>query len=301
VLAPLALGIFVSYRVFQTLDLTADGAFGVGAALAAALLQRGAPPLAATVVAAGGGLVAGTVTGLLSTRLSVSTLLAGVLTSTALYSAILFIMGGGNLSLASMDTLGGVVERFAHRFLQLPNAVTLFGTSVSPGVVAMLGVTAVIAAGLVIGLALLLATDVGLAMRSAGTNPQMARAVGVEVDRMVVLGLGLANGLIALGGALFAQYQGFANIEMGIGALIMGVASLLLGEAIVGRRPLGRWIAAAAVGALVLRLLVAGAIRAGLPPNALKLVTALFVLAVLIAPRLVHRPGRPVQGARSHA
>jgi putative ABC transport system permease protein len=127
----------------------------------------------------------------------------------------------------------------------------------------------------------------------------MAKAVAIDVDRMVVLGLGLSNGLIALGGALFAQFEGFANIQMGIGALVTGLATLMVGEALVGRRPIGRWIAGAVVGAVVFRLLVAAAVRAGLNPNALKLVTAVFVLAVLVLPQLVRkaRPGPEVQRA----
>jgi putative ABC transport system permease protein len=135
-------------------------------------------------------------------------------------------------------------------------------------------------------------TDLGLAMRAAGNNPQMARAQAIDVDRMFVLGLGLSNGLIALAGALSAQFAGFADIQMGIGALVSGLANLMVGEALLGRRPIGRWIAAALVGAVVFRLLIAGAVRAGLNQNALKLVTAAFVLAVLVLPRLMPRARR---------
>ena len=132
-------------------------------------------------------------------------------------------------------------------------------------------------------------------MRAAGNNPQMARALAIDVNGMVVLGLCLANGLVALSGALMAQYEGFANIQMGIGALISGLANLLLGEALLGRRTLGRWIAGAVVGAVAFRLLVGAAIRAGLDPNALKLVTAAFVLGVLVLPRLLRRAGLPAE------
>jgi putative ABC transport system permease protein len=120
---------------------------------------------------------------------------------------------------------------------------------------------------------------------------------------MVVLGLGLSNGLIALAGALLAQYEGFSNIQMGIGALVTGLANLMVGEALLGRHPIGRWIAGAVAGAVAFRLLVAGAVRAGLNPNALKLVTALFVLAVLVTPHLVRRARRmrPGKDAQSHA
>ena len=131
-----------------------------------------------------------------------------------------------------------------------------------------------------------------MAMRASGNNPQMARSIGIDVNRMVVAGLGLSNGLIALGGALFAQYEGFANIQMGIGAVVMGIATLLVGETLLGRQTLARSLAGAVAGAVVFRLIVAGAIRAGLSPNALKLVTAALVLAVLVLPGLGRRMRR---------
>jgi putative ABC transport system permease protein len=303
ILAPLALGVFISYRIFHSIDLTADGSFGVGAAVVAALLVRGVPPVAATVLGTVAGVIAGGITGVLHTQFLVSALLAGVLTSTALYSVNLFLMGSGNLSLASAESLMTLAERLGQRLLGLPSSLTVLGTTVSGGRLAELALMGLLAGGLALGLALLLGTDLGLAMRAAGNNPQMAKAVGVDVDRMVVLGLGLSNGLIALAGALLAQYEGFANIQMGIGAVVTGVATLMLGEALLGRHPLGRWIAGAVVGAVVFRLLVAAALRAGLNSNALKLVTALFVLAVLVLPKLVRRVRRPrlAESVRSHA
>ncbi len=300
ILAPLALGIFISYRIYDILDLTADGSFGVGAAVGAALLVRQVPPLAATAIATLAGVVAGSITGLLHTRLLVSALLAGVLTSTALYSVNLFIMGSGNLSLASAESVVTLAARLGQR-LFAPN-LTVLGTTVSGGDLATLILMGLLAGGLAFGLALFMGTDLGLAMRAAGNNPQMAKAVGIDVDRMVVLGLGLSNGLIALAGTLLAQYEGFANIQMGIGVLVTGVATLMLGETLLGKRPLGRWIAGAVAGAVVFRLLIAAAVRAGLNPNALKLVTAVFVLAVLVLPSLVRRARRGrAEGAQSHA
>jgi putative ABC transport system permease protein len=296
ILAPLALGVFVSYRVFRTLDLTADGSFGVGVALVAALLVRGVPPLEATAAGALAGAAAGVFTGLLHTRLRVSALLAGVLTSTALYSVNLFLMGGGNVSLSSTESLMTLAGRFGRRVLGLPERLTLGDTTVGGERVAELAIMALLAGGLAVALARFLRTDLGLAMRAAGNNPQMARSVGIDVDRMIVTGLGLSNGLIALAGGLFAQYEGFANIQMGIGAVVMGVATLLVGETLVGRRSPGRWVAGAVAGSVVFRLLVAGAIRAGLTPNALKLVTAALVLAVLVLPRLGRRARRAPAG-----
>jgi putative ABC transport system permease protein len=295
ILSLLGLGVFVTYRIYRTLDLTADGAFGVGAAVVAALLVRGAPALVATVVAVMAGMLAGAVTGFLHTRLRVTPLLAGVLTSTALYSVSLFVMGSGNISLVSADGFVSVAERLAHRWFGLPPSLTLFDTIVGGGSIASLGLMLVLAVGTAVLLALFLNTEIGTAMRAAGNNPQMARALAIDVNGMVVLGLCLANGLVALSGALMAQYEGFANIQMGIGALISGLANLLLGEALLGRRTLGRWIAGAVVGAVAFRLLVGAAIRAGLDPNALKLVTAAFVLGVLVLPRLLRRASLPTE------
>ena len=302
ILAPLALGVFISYRIYHTLDLTADGSFGVGAAVVAALLVRDVPPLAATALGTLAGVAAGGITGILHTQFLVSALLAGVLTSTALYSAILFIMGSGNLSLASTQSLVTWAERLGQR-VGLPPTLTLLGTTVPGDRLVDLLLVALLVGALALGLTLFLGTDLGLAMRAAGNNPQMAKAVGIEVDRMVVLGLGLSNGLIALAGALLAQYQGFANIQMGIGMVVTGVATLLIGETLLGRRPLGRWIAGAIAGAVVFRLLLALALKAGLDPNALKLVTALFVFAVLVLPGLGRRARhrRPAEGAPSRA
>jgi putative ABC transport system permease protein len=303
ILALLGLGVFISYRVYKTLDLTADGSFGLGAAVAGALLVMHVHPLAATAVATIAGMVAGAITGILHTEFLVSALLAGVLTSTALYSVSLFVMGSGNLSLASADSLVTVAERLGPRLLGLPPSLTVLGTTVNGGSVATLALMALLAGGLALSLALFMGTDLGLAMRASGNNPQMAKALAIDVDRMFVLGLGLSNGLIALAGALSAQFQGFADIQMGIGALVTGLANLMVGEALLGRRPIGRWIAGAVVGAVVFRLLVAGAVRAGLNMNALKLVTALFVLAVLVLPRLMPRAwrGPSTERARSHA
>jgi putative ABC transport system permease protein len=293
ILALLALGVFVSYRIYHTLDITADGSFGVGAAVVAALLVKGTHPLVATLAATAAGLAAGAITGLVHTQLLVSALLAGILTSTALYSVSLFVMGSGNLSLVSADSLATIAERA----LRLPDSITLFGTAVSGGSVATLILTALLTLAVAVGLGLFLATDLGLAMRAAGNNPQMAKAVAIDVDWMIVLGLSISNGLIALAGALLAQYEGFANIQMGIGALVLGLAGLMVGEALLGRpRTMARWLAGGVIGAVVFRLAIAGAVRAGLNPNALKAVTALFVLAVLALPHLTDRLRRRKRG-----
>ena len=302
ILAPLALGVFISYRIYKSLDLTTDGSHGLGAAVVAALLVRQVNPLLATLIALIGGVIAGGITGVLHTRFRVSALLAGVLTTTALYSVNLFVMGSGNVNLASAATLFSRAENLGQQLLGIPESLSIMGTTVGGGSFSALVMTAVLAAALAVGLTLLLATDLGLALRAAGNNPAMAKALGINVERMVVVGLGLSNGLIALSGALFAQYSGFANIQMGIGAIVSGVAMLMVGETLFGKRFLGHWIAGAVGGAVVFRLVVAGAVRAGLNPDALKLVTAIFVLAVLIVPGIMTRArARRSERAGHHA
>ncbi len=170
ILALLGLGVFISYRIYATLDLTADGSFGVGVAVVAALLVRGTPPLAATAMGTLAGVAAGSVTGILHTQFRVSALLAGVLTSTALYSVSLFVMGSGNLSLASADSLLTMAERVGQHVFGLPATLTLLGTDVSGGSVATLVLMALLAGGLAVILALFMGTDLGLAMRAAGNE-----------------------------------------------------------------------------------------------------------------------------------
>ena len=274
ILALLGLGVFVSYRIYRILDLTADGSFGLGAAVVAALLVRQATPPRRDRCRLVAGVLAGAVTGFLHTRFRVTPLLAGVLTSTALYSVSLFVMGSGNVSLVSADGFVSVAERLARRGSgNSEPSIMLFDTIVGGGSIA----------------AFWSCRPRGRARRSSwrcsstpkwdsrcgrrGTTRRWP-ALGHRRERMVVLGLGLSNGLVALSGALIAQYSGFANIQMGIGAIGHRVANLMVGETLLGRRSLGRWIAGAVVGAVVFRLVVGAAMRAGLNPNALKLVTA---------------------------
>ncbi|HEY8105532.1 MAG TPA: hypothetical protein VIE46_05450 [Gemmatimonadales bacterium] len=295
-LSLLTLGVFLTYRVLERLDLTTDGSFGLGAAVSATLLAKGVHPVPATLAAAVAGWLAGAATGVVHTAFGVDTLLGGILVSTALYSVQLYVMGGGDISLAGTDTLPDIAER-AWTALGGPPSVTLFGTQVSAANIAPLGMFVVLILGSMVIMERFLRTDLGMAVRATGDNPQMARALGINVGLMVTLGLVLANGLVALCGALFAQYQGFANVQMGLGIVVVGLACLIVGESLTGRKGPSRQIAGVLVGTVVFRLLVAAALRAGLDANALKLVTAVFVLLALVLPtaikRVVRRPTAP--------
>ena len=271
--ASLAWGVYIASRVLHFPDITPDGSFPLGAAVAAALIVDGVDPFAATAAAFFAGMIAGYVTGLLHTRLRVTELLAGILVMTALYSVNLHVMGRSNISLLDRATL-------ATRLHALVPSTATWSNDVAFGVVffalmLMLGVA----------FAWFLRTDFGTAMRAAGDNPSMIIAQGVDRRGMVELALALANGLVAFSGALIAQYQGFADVTMGVGTLVAGMAAVILGETLKPRRwRLGATIAMVAVGAIVFRGLIALALRIGLNPIDLKLATAAFVLATLALP-----------------
>ena len=274
----LAWGVYVAARVLRFADITPDGSFPFGAAVAAALLINDVPPILATLGAVGAGMVAGYVTALLHTRLGVSDLLAGILVMTALYSVNLHVMGRSNISLLQTETLATRMNRMLP-FTSGWNDDLTFGM-------------VFLVVSLVLGsvLAWFLKTDFGMAMRSVGDNPAMITAQGVDRRGMIELGLAIANGLVAFSGALIAQYQGFADVSMGVGTLVAGMAAVIMGETLrIRGRSLLVTLVMVGLGALLFRLLVALALRVGLNPIDLKLMTAVFVLIALALPRLKRR------------
>ncbi len=289
ILSLLALGVFISFRIFAFPDITADGSSTLGAALAAALLVKGTNQGLATAAGFAGGFLAGAVTGTLATKFKINGLLAGILVMTALYSVNLHIMGKSNVPLLGRSTLATYAERVGGRTLGGEGNLNIFGWEVtlydtSVMVAAFLGIV-------LVGLLLyaFLQTNLGSAMRATGDNNQMIRALGVNHENMIVLGLAVSNGLIALAGAFLAQYQGFADVQMGIGMVVWGLASVIIGEALVGTRQTGMSIIGAVMGSVLFRLLVAIALRLGLNANDLKLMTAVFVFAALILPGLLKK------------
>jgi putative ABC transport system permease protein len=291
ILSLLAFGVFVSFRIFEFADITADGSITLGGAVAAVLIVAGVDPVLATGAAFVAGALAGTATALLHTRFKINRLLSGILVMTALYSVNLHVMGKSNLPLLSERTLVSMAESAAVRALGT-DTVHLFGWEVGTRDLAALALSLAIA--VIVGLALYLffRTDLGTAMQAAGDNAQMIRALGVNVDTMMVLGLALSNGLIAVSGSLLTQYQGFADVQMGIGMVVWGLASIIIGEALVGVRALGFVIIGAVMGSVLFRLIVALALRGGLDPNDLKLVTAVFVFVALVLPTLTQQMRR---------
>jgi putative ABC transport system permease protein len=297
VLSLLALGVYISFRIFSFADMTTDGSITLGAAVAAVLITAGKDPFLATLAAAAAGAAAGAVTGVLHTRFKIHGMLAGILVMTALYSVNLHVMGRSNLPLLGRRSVAAVAEGLAARLVGA-SSVSWLGWEIAARDLAVL-LAAVAAVALVCLLIyVFFRTNIGTAMRATGDNPQMIRALGVDTRNMIVVGLALANALIALAGALLAQYQGFADVQMGIGMVVWGLASVIIGEALLRSRSLALTITGAVMGSVLFRLLVAIALRWGLDPNDLKLVTAAFVFVALILPNLLEAArGRKVEAS----
>lgn len=266
--AIMALGVYLTFRILDFPDLTVDGSYTTGAAVAAVLIINGTNPWLATLAALLSGLVAGLVTGLLHTKGRINPLLAGILTQIALYSINLRIMGRANLPLLRQSTI-----------LDPMREHSLLGTWAS------VGIFAVVALALKFALDWFLGTDLGLALRATGDNPEMASAQGVRTDSMKLLGVSLSNGLVAACGAIIAQFQGYADISMGIGLIVAGLASVILGQALIGRRVVAIATAAVVLGSVAYRAIIQLALNAGLNPNDMKLISALLVIAALLLPR----------------
>jgi len=288
ILSLLAFGVFISFRIFAFPDITADGSITLGGAVAGVLLVANVHPALATAAAFGAGALAGATTGILHTRFKINGLLSGILVMTALYSINLHIMGKSNLPLLSERTFASMADAAAQRWIGAVSMQVL-GWEVSARDAGVFVFS--LLAALVVGamLYLFFRTNLGTAMQAAGDNAQMIRALGVNVDNMIVLGLALSNGLIAMSGGLLVQYQGFADVQMGIGMVVWGLASIIIGEALVGVRDLGFVIIGAVMGSVLFRLIVALALRGGLNPNDLKLITAGFVFIALVLPSLLRR------------
>ena len=269
-----ALGVYITFRVLAFPDLTVDGSFPLGGAVVATLIVDGTNPWLATLAALAAGSCAGLVTALLNTQLRISALLSGILMMVGLYSVNLLIMGRSNIPLLREVTI----------FDQIAAIL-----DVRAGLVLSMVSTGVVLSVFLVALNWFLRTEIGLTLRATGDNEQMVRSLGASTDTMTLLGVSLSNGLVALAGALIAQNQGFTDVGMGIGMIVMGLAAVIIGEGLF--RPRGvAWVLMAVVGGtLAYRLFLGIALRAGLPPSNLKLITAMLVVLALSLPYLVKR------------
>ncbi|CAM5205227.1 ABC transporter permease protein OS=Castellaniella defragrans (strain DSM / CCUG 39792 / 65Phen)OX=1437824 GN=BN940_09741 PE=4 SV=1 [Castellaniella denitrificans] len=265
-----ALGVLISFRVLNFPDLTVDGSFPLGGATAAILIHHGTDPFLATGAATLAAGFAGMVTGWLNVRLKIMDLLASILMMIALYSINLRVMDAPNVPLITDPTVFTVLQ--------------------PAGIEDYVARPLILLALVVIAKLLLdwfFATQVGLAMRSTGSNPRMARAQGIRTDNMVLLGMGISNALVGLAGALFAQSQGGADISMGIGTIVIGLAAVIIGESVLPSRRLVVATLAVVVGAVLYRFFIALALNAdfvGLKAQDLNLVTAVLVTVALVIP-----------------
>jgi putative ABC transport system permease protein len=273
----LGLGVLISFRFFRFPDLTAEGSYPLGGAVAASLLVAGVDPVLATLAAVAAGMLAGMATALIHTKLRINNIVAGIIVMTALYTVNLRVMGRANISLLSVSTL-------------FDDAAGAFGVGDQGETLVTIVLTLLLLALAGAALAWFMHTDLGLAVRATGENQAMIRSLGVDTDRTKLIGLGLSNGAIALSGALVAQDHGFADIGMGIGILVTGAAAVMIGEALFGDGSIERWVVATMVGVLIYRFLVALALRVGLEPVDLKLITAALLLLALALPRLRSKP-----------
>ncbi|AUM66852.1 ABC transporter permease [Brevibacillus laterosporus] len=276
--AVMALGVYLTFRILNFPDLTVDGSFALGGAMAATLISEGTNPVLATLVATGGGALAGAFTGVLTTKGKINGLLAGILTMIALYSINLRIMGKSNVPLLRETTLYSIAKDMSIPDFTV-NDITLFS-----GVAFLFLVGVFLLKGI---LDYFLHSDIGLDLRATGDNPTMIRSYGVGTDGTLIMGLALSNALVALSGALIAQFQGFGDVNMGIGMIIIGLASVIIGEVIVGDKSIMRATFAVIIGSLLYRFVIAYALKVGLSPGDMKLITALLVIVALTLPNVL--------------
>ncbi len=273
----MVIGVYLTFRILDFPDLTVDGSLPLGAAISAVAITHGVNPYLSLLFALAGGFVAGMVTAVLNTKFKILHLLASILTMIALYSINIRIMAGPNVALLGQETVFDAVTR-----LGIPAhyaGLLIFGT---------------LALGVLTFIIWFLSTELGQAILATGDNPQMIRSLGVNTNTIIILGVGLSNGMVALSGALVAQNQGAADVGMGIGTIVAGLASVIIGETIFGCNTMPRAFIAALLGSIVYRLAIAlalgfevGAFRFN--PSDLNLITALLVIGALITPNLKKR------------
>ena len=267
--AVMALGVYITYRVLDVADLTVEGTIALGGAVAARFISGGMNPWLATLFALIAGLLGGLCTGLLHTKLKIPALLSGILTMIALYSINLRVMGKSNIPLLRVKNVYSPLQE-----LGLSGSI--------PSLI--VGVIIVVAVAVIIYW--FFGTELGSAIRATGNNQNMARAQGINTSNMIILGLVISNGMVALSGALIAQYQSFADVQMGTGSIVIGLASLIIGEVLFGTRTFKRTLVSVSLGAIIYRIIIALVLKAGMDANDLKLFTAVTVAICLSMPMI---------------
>lgn len=265
----MAIGVFITFRILDIADLSAEGAFPMGAAVCALCIVNDINPIVATIAGMLGCMLAGLVSGFLHTKMKIPALLTGIITLTGLYSINLLVLGRSNVSFALKNTLVTMVTRLG---LNKLSAVLLIG---------------IVCVGLVILiLYLFLNTQLGLALRATGDNEAMGQANSIKVDRMKMLGYMIGNGLIALSGALLAQNNGYADLNMGVGTIVIGLASIILAEVMIKYLPLGKRLWSIVLGSVLYRMIIVFILTTDIDAQMIKLVSAILLALILYVPEL---------------
>ena len=289
--AIMALGVYLTFRILDFPDLTVDGSFVTGAAVAAVSIMNGIPPIVATVLGAFAGFLAGCVTGILHTKGKINALLSGILMMIALYSINLRIMQSPQLSLLNESTVKTqIIDVWEKTGIDkmLNQLLATIGLERFPATWGIAIVMIIVIFIIKFVTDYFLKTEVGLALRATGDNQRMIRSFSANTDTLIIFGIGISNGLVALSGALIAQHGGFADVGMGIGLIIIGLASVIIGEALFGVKTIARATLAVILGAIVYRIVVTLALRFEfLDTGDMKLITALLVILALVAPKFL--------------
>ncbi|MGI6767748.1 MAG: ABC transporter permease [Bacilli bacterium] len=262
----MTLGIFISFRVLDLADLTAEGTITLGSAITISLIESGMNPLVSTLIALVGGFLVGMITGILHTKLKIPAILAGIISMTGLYTINLRIMGK-----AAIFTQADTIYSFFRKMINNP----FFANTIT---------TLIIVVIFFFILYWFFGTEIGMSIRATGMNQKMARAQGINTHVMIILGLAIANALIAMSGALHAQSNKFANMDIGKGTIVIGLASIIIGEVIFGKRSFKNWLISVILGSIIYQALVAIAIALGMDPNDLKLLQAILIAVILALP-----------------
>ena len=282
--ALLGLGLYLTFRILNIADMTVEGTFPLGAATAVTAIVHGASPIAAACYAFLAGMLAGLITGLLYTKAKIDSLLAGILTMTAAYSVNLRIMGKSNVSLLGHATL-------LSGFSGLPQ----YFDTVSLGLIVIINVTALIV--------FILQTYYGQAFIATGDNPMMARSLGIHTDGMIIVGLAVSNGIVGLCGALIAQSNGYADVNMGIGTIVIALASIIIGEVAFGELTLNQRLIAVTLGSIIYRLILLAVLQLGFSTNDLNLISSIVLAICMMLPQLnniLHIKEPFLKGVKTH-
>ena len=270
----MAIGVFITFRILDIADLSAEGTFPMGAAVCALCIMHDINPILATFCGMLGGMLAGFVSSIMHTKMKIPALLTGIITLTGLYSVNLLILGSSNVYLSTHEKIVTMVAKLG---LDRTSSVLLIGS--------------IFVVLVILILYLFLNTQLGLALRATGDNVAMGQANGIKVDRMKILGYMIGNGLIALSGALLAQNNGYADLNMGVGTIVIGLASIILAEVIIKHLPLGKRLWSLVLGSVIYRLIIVFILTTDIEAQMIKLVSAILLAGILYIPELRNKLG----------